>query len=475
MDNNICLMSDSYKMGHYQDYPDGLTFLSSYLESRGGIADETIFCGLQYYLKKYLVGKVVTQEMIEEAEPIVNAHMGPGVFNRAGWEHIVNNHGGKLPIEIRAVPEGTRVSAHNVLMTIKNTDPKCAWLTNFLETLLLKVWYPITVASLSYEIKKIILEYLELTGDPSLVDYKLHDFGYRGVSSEESAGLGSFAHLLNFSGGDTFAGIQMVRKYYNENGMPCHSIFATEHSIICSFGPDGEENAYRQFLERHPTGIIACVSDTYDIYNACENLWGGSLRDKVNAREGTLVIRPDSGDPVTVINRVLEILGEKFGSEINQKGYRVLSPKVRVIQGDGVNQHSIRSILSSMKKNSWSADNIAFGMGGALLQQLNRDTFKFATKASYVEFADGTSREIYKNPSSDTGKASKAGQLALTYTPTGGFRTVKKKPNQAYFGDHLRVVFVDGELWCDDSLQDLRDRVLQRDYSSPVKMTAKEM
>ena len=192
---NLVLQTDSYKFTHWKQYPPGTQYVYSYLESRGGMFAQTVFFGLQYHLLKYLCGPVVTEEDVMEARDFVDKHIGPGMFNVEGWMHIVRNLGGRLPVAIKAVPEGISVSVQNVLMTIENTDPACYWLTNYLETLLLKVWYPITVATLSHAIRKAILEKLHRSSDPALIDFKLHDFGYRGVSSEETAGIGAAARM----------------------------------------------------------------------------------------------------------------------------------------------------------------------------------------------------------------------------------------------------------------------------------------
>ena len=209
--NNIILLTDSYKVGHHQQYPKGTTNVYSYFESRGGLFPETVFFGLQYFLQTYL-STPVTKEMIDEAEEFYAAHFGnKELFNRAGWDYILQKYDGKLPVRIKAVPEGTVVNTSNVLMTVESTDPQCYWLTNYLETLLSQVWYPTTVATLSREMKKLITRFLEKTGDPNLITFKLHDFGFRGVSSVESAGLGGCAHLVNFMGTDTVAALLVAR------------------------------------------------------------------------------------------------------------------------------------------------------------------------------------------------------------------------------------------------------------------------
>jgi nicotinamide phosphoribosyltransferase len=309
------------------------------------------------------------------------------------------------------VPEGMGINTSNVLMTVENTDPAVYWLTNYLETLLVQVWYPSTVATQSRAMKQVLLKYLQETGDPAGLPFKLHDFGFRGVTCPEQAAIGGASHLVNFQGTDTTVGLVLARKFYKAQ-MPGFSIPAAEHSTITSWGEENEVDAMRNMLEQYPDGFVACVSDSFDIYRACSDYWGTQLKDKVLARDGVLVVRPDSGDPPTVVNKVLDILGDKFGFETNAKGFKVLNPKVRVIQGDGIDFAMLDKILSAMKVNGWSADNIAFGSGGGLLQKLNRDTQKFAFKCSQVVIGD-ESRDVYKRPITGGDKASKRGRLKL--------------------------------------------------------------
>jgi nicotinamide phosphoribosyltransferase len=413
---NIILNTDSYKVSMFKQYPAGTTGVYSYIESRGGRYDRTVFFGLQAFIKEYLLAPI-TQMDIDIADDILTAHGEP--FNRAGWQYILDKHRGYLPVVIRAVPEGTVVPVKNVLATIENTDPECFWLTTWLETALLRaVWYGTTVATQSYTIKQVILDYLERTGDPTTIDFKLHDFGARGVSSMESAGIGAAAHLVNFMGTDTITGVLFAREFYNA-GIAGFSIPAAEHSTITSWGRDGEVDAYRNILNNFakPGSIVAIVSDSYDIYNAVENLWGGELRQQVIDSGATVVIRPDSGDPVEVNRRLVEILGSKFGYTTNSKGFKVLN-NVRLIQGDGINELTVRSILGAFMAMGWSADNIAFGMGGALLQIVDRDTQKFAMKCSAMSrvrwpHSDPQWFDVVKDPVTDPGKKSKAGRVTL--------------------------------------------------------------
>jgi nicotinamide phosphoribosyltransferase len=446
---NIILNTDSYKVSMFKQYPAGTTGVYSYIESRGGRYDQTVFFGLQAFIKEYLL-EPITQQDIDVADEILTAHGEP--FNRAGWQYILDKHNGYLPVVIRAVPEGTVVPVKQVLATIENTDPECFWLTTWLETAILRaIWYPTTVATQSYTIKKVILDYLEKTGDPALIDFKLHDFGARGVSSLESAAIGGAAHLVNFMGSDTISGVLYAREFYNA-GVAGFSIPAAEHSTITSWGRDGEVDAYRNMLNQFakPSSIVAIVSDSYDVYNAAETLWGEQLRQQVIDSGATVVIRPDSGDPVEVNRRLIEILGEKFGYITNAKGFKVLN-NVRLIQGDGVNELTIRSILGAFMAMGWSADNIAFGMGGALLQQVDRDTQKFAMKCSAVEIGSGNWINVQKDPITDPGKKSKTGCITL-WKSGGEYVSAVDRPTGWHdkgigdFVDVLETVYCDGKL-----------------------------
>ncbi len=457
IDDNIILMTDSYKFTHWRQYPPCTENVYSYFESRGGEWHDVVFFGLQYYLKRYLSGWVVSKEKIDEAEELVGLHLGSkSLFNRAGWEHILYKHGGRLPVSIKAVPEGTVVPAHNVLMTIESTDSACYWLPNYLETLLVQTWYGSTVATQSREMKALLLKYLRRTGTPESVDFKLHDFGYRGVSSNETAGVGSAAHLINFKGTDTFAGVMVARKYYGEP-MAGFSIPAAEHSTITSWGRDHEEDAMRNMLTQYPTGLVAVVSDSFNVFEACEKIWGGSLYKQVLARDGVLVIRPDSGDPPTVLAsgspNLLSILADRFGSTTNSKGYQLLHPKVRLIQGDGVDFKMLDAVLYAMQRKGFSADNLAFGSGGGLLQKLNRDTLKFAFKCASV-VVNGAERDVYKSPITDHGKISKSGRMKLV-RDGNSFTTVRPYDKRE---DELVEVFRDGALLRDWSFQEIRER-----------------
>lgn len=457
--HNFILMTDSYKVSHWSLYPQGIQKVHSYLESRGGKFEKSVFFGLQYYIQEYLTGQQITREKIDEAEEFFHAHFGSDIFNRQGWEYILREHDGMLPLVIRAIPEGTITKTGTVLMTIENTDPHCAWLVNYTETLLMKVWGSVTVATQSFHIALGIKGALERTGDVGGLMFKCHDFGYRGVFTEEQAGIAGGAHLLSFMGTDTLAGIRFLKHYYGA-GMTGFSIPATEHSIICSFGGrENERGAFENLLEKYPKGLIACVSDTYDIYNACESLWGGEFRERILSRDGTLVIRPDSGDYFEVVPKCLDILWDKFGGTVNEKGFKVLDSHVRMIQGDGMDHDSILALYAKLEELGWSADNLAVGSGGGLLQKVNRDTLKFAIKCSAV-LVRGDWVDVFKDPITDSGKQSKRGRYK-TVQKAGEIFSVPITYDAPGAIDLMETVFEDGEAKRTYSYDEIKHRMAQ--------------
>ncbi|MBW9267858.1 MAG: nicotinate phosphoribosyltransferase [Candidatus Thiodiazotropha sp. (ex. Lucinisca nassula)] len=452
--NNLILNTDSYKASHYLQYPPGTEYISSYIESRGGRYPQTLFFGLQAFLKQYLLTPI-SRDDIDEAEVLLTLHGLP--FNRQGWNYILEQYGGFLPLSIEAVPEGSVVPASNVMLQVVNTDPRVPWLTSYIETALLRgIWYPATVATYSFQVRTLIEAYLEETAvNTDGLPFKLHDFGARGASSHETAGLGGLAHLVNFQGTDTVAALIAARRWYGEE-MAGFSIPAAEHSTITAWGEENEEVAYRNMLEQFAGEgrLVAVVSDSYDLWHALSNLWGGSLRSEVMRNGGTVVIRPDSGDPVKVVTETIECLMRKFGAQQNAKGYWVLPDYIRVIQGDGIDPDSIAAILTAMKAKQQSAENVAFGMGAALLQKVNRDSQRFAMKASAIRI-DGKWRDVYKDPVTDPAKRSKAGRLALV-EEKGCLNTVRLE--SAADRNLLVEVFRNGELLQEWDFEQIRQR-----------------
>lgn len=457
---NLILNTDSYKTSHFLQYPEGTTQVSSYIEPRGGAFEQIVTFGLQAFIKEYLLTPITIQDVME-ADGVFRSHGVP--FNRDGWLHIVNTHGGYLPIRIEALPEGTIVAPGTMQVQVINTDPKVPWLTSYIETALLRaIWYPSTVASLSRRAKQFIWNALEMTADDpdSEIAFKLHDFGARGASSSETAALGGMAHLVNFMGTDTVEAVMAARRYYDED-MAGFSIPASEHSTMTSWLRSGESDAYKNMLDKFPEGLVAIVSDSYDVFNAASNIYGSELKSKIEGRNGTLVVRPDSGNPTTMAIEIIERLGAKFGFETNSKGYRVLPSYLRVIQGDGMDISSIPQLLSNMEQAGLSTSNIAMGMGGGLLQKVDRDTCKYAMKANAAKVY-GEWRDVYKDPITDQGKKSKKGQLAVVLDAgTGDFVTMRKDDvmnNLDPRCNKMQVVYENGELKNEVTFAEVRER-----------------
>ena len=454
---NLLLDTDSYKASHYRQYPPGTEIIQSYVEARApsGDIDYTLFFGLQAYLMRVL-SKPITQGDIDEAEMLFTAHGEP--FNRAGWQHILAVHQGRLPLRIRAVREGTIMPIRNVQLVVENTDPAAYWLPSYIETSLLRaVWYPTTVATNSWACVDLIGQQRDKSdGTREGVEFKLHDFGARGATSREQAGLGGAAHLIASRGTDTVSGLVFARNYYGAD-MAGFSIPATEHSTMTTWGGEaGELKAMENMLHEFPNGIIAVVSDSYDLMRAINTYWGESLKDQILARDGVVVIRPDSGDPAVIVPDVIEALMAKFGNHFTPTGYRILNDKIRVIQGDGITRESLKKIFDAMDAKKLAAGNVAFGMGAGLLQKLDRDTFSYAMKTCATKI-NGKWVDVYKNPTTaDGAKTSKRGRLALTWDKTAGYITHENVDDAGVEGDLLETVFENGEILRVQSMEDVR-------------------
>ena len=462
IENNICLLTDSYKLTHHYLYPKGTEKIYSYLESRTGAEfNKTIFYGLQYILNKYLVGNVVSEVKVLEAEKLVDAHIAPGIFNTDDWMYIAQELDGKLPIEIKAVAEGSPVNVGNVLMTVENTDKRAYWLPNYLESLLLQVWYPSTIATLSAEVKKLCNFYLDVTGSSKdNLNFMLHDFGYRGASSTESSRLAGSAHLLSFSGTDTVPSLAIPANYYNTDEIQGFSVQATEHSVMTAMGPDGEMEQAINVVQNAHDGILSIVIDSYNYKNFLENacIKGHALNDEINnflnkAEGNKVVFRPDSGEPISTTIDCLEIIEKGFGTHKTDKGYKIFNENIGLLWGDGLDYQKIRDILFGIKAQGWAAENLIFGMGGGLHTAVNRDTQRNAFKCS-AQLREGKWIDIFKKPL-DTSKKSKKGRLKLLVNDNFEYKTV---PIESEGEDQLRTVFKNGELLIDDSFEDIKKR-----------------
>jgi nicotinamide phosphoribosyltransferase len=407
---NLINLSDSYKFSHFNQYPKGTEIIHSYLAPRGGEYERVVMHGLPYILKRFLRREYPIDCEIKEAEALAKKHGVP--FNKEGWEYISKLK--YLPIEIKALPEGTIVGNKEPLLTIENTDPNCAWLVGYLETLLLKIWYPITIASKSYHVRQILERFWEPTGSIAGVDFAYHNFGDRGSSSVESAAIGGVAHLTQFKGTDNFNALTLSNKYY-DGKYQGYSIPASEHSTVTSWGRENEFEMIEAYLESYKNsafGLIACVLDSYNIWNAVDFVTSGKMKAKIEFADYPIfVIRPDSGTPEVVIEKILGIMTKnEVAYEVNPNNNKKVFKKYRIIWGDGITPQTIANILSLGNSLGYSPENFAFGSGGDLMQNVNRDTCKFAMKCSAIK-VNGEWRDVYKDPITDQGKTSIRGRV----------------------------------------------------------------
>ena len=454
MQNRI-MMADSYKYSHTNQYPKGTTAMFSYLEARkSSMFTEVVFFGLQYLLKQYF-STPITKEELYEAKIFSDAHGIP--FNYAGWEYIVTHHKGLLPVVVKAVPEGGVYPLSVPLLSVESTDEEVFWIASWLETFLLKVWYPTTVATRSYYVKKLLQEYAQTTQDNPNVDFQFHNFGYRGSSTEEAGRIGGVAHLTQFLGTDNFYSLKTAVDTYN--ALPSqvgYSIPATEHSTVTSWGRNGESTMMMNYLEENKgKPIIACVMDSYDYLSAVSMITSGDFKTKIESPDyPTFVIRPDSGEQVDILNKTLDILEANSVSTItNDKGFKVLS-KYRIIFGDGINLTTISDLLTTLVARGYSSENVAFGSGGWLMQDLNRDTLGFAIKCSSITIND-EEFDVYKDPITDTTKKSKKGRVFTVKDQHGNMTT---ETNEVYlYNSILDVVFEYGELTKEVTLEEVRN------------------
>lgn len=455
---NRVMLADSYKYSHASQYPKEMTVMFDYMESRGGVYPATIFFGLSYYLKNYFAKPIEAWE-VEKAAKKAKMHGVP--FDYDGWMYIVNELGGKLPVEIRAVDEGTLVPVKNILMSIKSTDPRVPWVAGWLETILMKVWYPTTIATKSYYVKKMLMKY----GPAEWAQFAFHNFGDRGSTSVEAAMIGGAAHLTQFMGTDNFNALDFIEEMYGEE-VSGYSVFATEHSSTTSHLKEGEEEfVYRQLVENPTLGIMSFVGDSYDIYNFTDFVTNpeGRIRKLLDSRpEQKFVIRPDSGDPLVVIPKMLEIMAKNGVDYEVDSNDNVLFKGYGILWGDGITPETIEEILSTITGHDYyySAMNFVFGSGGDLMQNVNRDTQKFAIKCSSISLPEGSkivTRDVYKDPITDPGKKSKKGEMTLYHNKvTGEYITGPVGVFTGGFTDVLNLVFKDGVIMRDFTFDEVR-------------------
>lgn len=441
---DLVTSTDSYKISHPSQYPAGSEYAMLYIESRGGEFDKTVIAGTHFISR--VIDNGITSQEVERANALFRAHFGYDLFYVDAWRRIVTEFSGKLPINIYAVPEGTVVPTHNVVLTAINSHKDYCWLAGHLEMFLLRgVWYPSTVSTISFHAKLAFMRAMEksssLTGDAAdfVLKTRLHDFGSRGVSSEESARIGDLAHLIHMVGTDTVEGMIMAQELYNTRwdfaaGI---SIPAREHTTTISYGEDGkllpvqEDQAYLNSIRKWGDKVYACVMDSINFEESVDRITTGELKDEIISRGGTFVLRPDSGNMFDNIKYALDAVANNVGYTTNDKGYKVLHPSFRLIQGDGLDSVDvIERVVNFIVGLGYSIENVAFGMGGGLLQRCDRDTQKWAMKCCAI-VRDGQWYSVRKNPAGCAWKASKAGFIDLIKVD-GQFKTIDRHSDHQY-------------------------------------------
>jgi nicotinamide phosphoribosyltransferase len=473
---------DGYKADHRSQYPKGTEYVYSNFTARKSMNPEitkVVVFGIQYFIKKYLIEDfnqnffgVDKSAAVAAYKDIMDGYIGP---DKITTEHIAELHDlGYLPIKIKALPEGSRCPMGVPFVTVVNTDKRFGWLTNYLETIMSCIlWGPMTSATVAFQFRKIMTEYAVKTGSSlDFVKWQGHDFSFRGMFGLEAALMSGAAHLTSFTGTDTIPAIHFAKKYYNAEGLIGGSVPATEHSVASANGENNEWELYRRLIEDvYPSGIVSVVSDTWDYWNVLTNIVP-SLKDSIMKRDGKLVVRPDSGDPVLTIvgnpdatvdssehKGTVELLWDTFGGTVTDKGYKVLDPHIGTILGDGVTLDRCKRIFEGLEKKGFAASNIVLGVGSFSYQYCTRDTFGTAMKATHCVI-NGESRAIFKNPKTDTNKLKKSARGLLSVIKEDGeYKLLQDCTPEQETGGCLEVVFKDGVLTKDQTFSEIRARI----------------
>lgn len=477
-------MSDSYKAGHFLMYPAAKSMVAygEFREPMKGMNDNRlVFYGIRHYIDNF-VSRKWTMAEVDAADAFYKTHNAGGtpyLFPRDLFVKFITENNGYFPVTIETLPEGSVIYTHTPVFII-TAENEYSRLCTFLETILTMVWYPSCVATLSRYTKDVIKLAFDKSVDDNfkfLLDSRLHDFGFRGCTCVEQSVLGGAAHLLNFDGSDTMSAAYHVQYHLNGGKPVGSSIPATEHSVMTSW--PNEEEAMRNEIHHYGDGVMACVMDSYDYDNALDKVLP-KVADALKAKSGTIVLRPDSGDPVEQVIKGLKAADKVFGHVVNGKGFKVIN-KAAVIQGDGIDYAVVAKILEAVLKENYSAQNVAFGMGGGLLQKVNRDTMSFATKLCHIVYEDGRERDVMKTPKTDSGKISLPGKLAVvrkTRTTEGKTEAygpfevypLEEKPTEGY-ENALKVVYDKGPIRgaFPDDFSAVRERLNKQWEEVPAK------
>lgn len=457
---------DAYKLDHRRQYPEGTTRVYSNFTPRAGripSMDGMIFFGLQAFLHGFCTEefgkwfKRPTDEVCDEYAAMCTRVLGP---NNIGTDHIRDLHKlGYLPVQFNALPEGTLVPFGVPAFTIHNTDPRFFWLVNYLETALsAEIWLPSTSATQAFRLRKLLDTFAKQTGThPDFVPWQAHDFSFRGHGSIQSAMASGAGHLTSFTGSDTIPAIDFVDRFYpGDNGLVAGSVAATEHSVMCAGGKDGELETISRLLDLYPSGILSVVSDTWDLWDVLD-VTLPKLKAKIMAREGKLVIRPDSGNPADILcgtatsRGVVERLGDVFGYTVNSAGFKELDPHVGVIYGDSISYERALEIGLRLQARGWASGNVVLGVGSYTYQYVTRDTLGIAMKATQAVVA-GESRDLYKDPVTDRAasggtatKKSATGLLSVVRGENGRLTLLQRANEEQMAASLMEPVWADGK------------------------------
>ncbi|MCV9927744.1 nicotinate phosphoribosyltransferase [Flavobacterium sp. LS1R49] len=480
---NPLLLTDGYKVDHRRQYPTGTSLVYSNWtprKSRIEGVEEVVFFGLQYFIKKYIIQdfdlyffKQPKEEVVKKYSRRINNYLGE---NQVGTKHIEDLHDlGYIPMVFKALPEGASVPIRVPMFTMYNTIPEFFWLTNYFETLLSAVvWLPCNSATIAKQYRKVLDKYAQETSSvPEFVDWQGHDFSMRGMGGIEAAVTSSAGHLLSFTGSDTIPAIDFLEEYYNANSdleLVAGSVAATEHSVMCMGTTEGEYETFKRLIcEVYPKGIVSIVSDTWDLWKVLTD-YLPRLKEEIVSREGKVVIRPDSGDPVDIIcgnpngkteqekKGVIELIWDVFGGTTNSKGYKELVPQIGAIYGDSITVARATQICERLKAKGFASTNVVLGIGSFTYQYNTRDTFGFAMKATYGE-VNGEGRAIFKDPITDDGTKKSAKGLMKIDLVDGVYHLTDNVSWEEEKKGELKEVFRDGKLLIDHSLTEIRNNV----------------
>lgn len=526
MNINPSTLIDGYKVGHIHQYPENTEVILSNLTARSTRrknTDKVVFAGLQYFIKEYLIKQwnenffsKPIEEVVHKFNRRINNYIVP---NNVGDQHIRDLHElGHLPIIILSLPEGTEYPIKVPSLLIWDTDGRFGWFTNYLETILsTSIWGPCTSATTAHQYKKLLVKYaMETVGNTDFVQWQGHDFSFRGMFGLEAACMSGAAHLFSFTGTDTVPAIDFLEQYYNadcEKELVGGSVAATEHSVMCAGGSDNEIGTFRRLIhEVYPTGIVSIVSDTWDYWNTITNI-ARELKDEIMNRDGKVVFRPDTGDPVKVVvgeaypvdgigpNYItdalnlgfeyvtfegkyyqikdsafktfatakeveatpelkgsIECLWEIFGGKVNEKGYKELDSHVGLIYGDSITLERAEQICEGLKKKGFASTNIVFGIGSYTYQYVTRDTDGYAVKATYAKIA-GKEIEIFKSPKGAEFKKSAKGLTAVFKDENGEFYLKDQATWEEVLNCEFIKVFENGKITKEYSLQEVRNNL----------------